>query len=122
MPYDIHMHAHINAHAYIYIYIYMSACAYVWSHISVQKHLQSRGGFGPDMMLQAFSRMVPDALLMDLQLPSDLGPLLAVDRFSRIVFLNLPHDVIAGPTPRSPTPIPSGIQPAIVTPQSTQEE
>ena len=74
------------------------------------------------MMLQAFCRMVPDALLVDLQLPSDLGPLLAVDRFLNFVFLNLPHDVIAGPTPGAPLQSPSGIQPSIVTPQSTQEE
>ena len=105
----------------MYVAVAVSHSAH-YLNISVQYDLQSRGGFGPDMLLQAFCRMVPDALLMDLQLPSDLGPLLAVDRFSRIVFLNLPHDVIAGPTPRSPIPIPSGIQPPIVTPQSTQEE
>ena len=39
-------------------------------------------------MLQLFSRMVPDALLIYLDLPRDLGPLLAVDRFSNFLFLN----------------------------------
>ena len=43
------------------------------------------------MMLQAFCKMVPDALLMYLHLPRDLGPLLAVDRFSNFLFLNWPH-------------------------------
>ena len=42
-------------------------------------------------MLQSFCRMVPDALLMYLHLPRDLGALLAVDRFSNFLFSNWPH-------------------------------
>ena len=39
-------------------------------------------------MLKSFCRMVPDALLIYLDLPVDLFPLLAVDRFSNFLFLN----------------------------------
>ena len=42
-------------------------------------------------MLQSFGRMVPDSLLCYLDLPVDLEPMFAVDRFSNFLFLNWPH-------------------------------
>ena len=41
-------------------------------------------------MLRFFSNMVPDALLTYLDLPRELGALLAVDRFSNFLFLRWP--------------------------------